>query len=128
MPVIAAIVRYTASTGPSPVPVCFTSLAVDLHLHRRRRSDARAALGAQALQHIHLGDVLHLVGNERLEVLVVDLLLLVGQAEERLIDLLELRVGQFTAELRRAGGAARGGRSGRSARWRSRPRPRRPGR
>src|SRR5438128_2693251 len=80
-----------------------------LQAYRRRRHDPRAADDVEVVElvdHRRLGG---LVGDDRHQVLVVDLLLPVGEVLERLEGPVELRAGQREAELlepRREGGPA----------------------
>ena len=97
--VSSAIAVKTASTGPTPSAVVLLLGSVDRELDRRGGLREGAREDAQLFQREALVGLQHRIGDERLDVLVVDRLLLVREILEALEGALELGVRQLEAEL-----------------------------
>ena len=78
VPVIIAIILYTASTGPSPLPCSFIRSPVNLHLYlgNRRRLRAAWTLRLTSLNLSGISSLKDLVLHNGLDVLVKDLFFL----------------------------------------------------
>ena len=98
----AEMALHMASTGPSPMAAPSLRRVLDAHPHGGGRDGRRAAVDVQVLELVDLGHRVDFIVEDGDQILVEDLLLLVGHHQEPLIGLVQFLLRERVAELLQA--------------------------